>query len=742
MRLFLSLDGPALAHVNSKALCVLHRQSELKIRDVKDIFTRFKKKPAEEIIAHLLGEQYKAGRYFRRLLPDSPKKKNNIKCHEVWFAHTKRGGRDSDNFRAFMNSPFTTYDFSYPPGKKSAPTKPAEKTSASTYTSKSMQQAQQAVIQHKEMVQALSEAATMITTLQAKQKATERLGRQIHFEKSVSDAKVVEWQEVAGETQSKLRQEKAAHRQTKVDGVENVRMIREHGVELQRRDTELARVMRRAGNREQAAQKGVQREQLKRKAAEERVQESRETVRKEKKQRGKVERENKQLAKKVAVLAALPFVAVAAAHAEANAADRKREKAVEQQQKEVEQRQRIERKAKEMAGKMLKSQSLVQVLTGEKRKHLNRDEREVRKKAKEYYQDTQRRDKDREQQAAIVGAFDDIVHERDEYLEQRDYYKTKSVQLQQKVDQLQGELDAAITRVDNKQALVNTIQAKFAKVGIMQKVGRTYAPEYRLLLMSLVGNCSSVYQARTMCRFMVKYACGWMVEGKDYQVPELSFLKDCRRDIAPMTETLAALKVALCTRIVQMGHDGSSIGGADTFTISLKIFTRKEGGGRVLGTGEEEGKYEDISMIASGLPAGKSAQEEVDFMNQTFERGREKIQHLRDQVTKDGKNPDDYLPEAKECTLAKLVGGSLMNDTCNCARSTATKLKACLAAHAKEYYGEAAWEEMSPEVRQSKSYCVDLLCWAHLRNLFIGEGAKHERAYLKEKLKVSESSGE
>jgi hypothetical protein len=67
---------------------------------------------------------------------------------------------------------------------------------------------------------------------------------------------------------------------------------------------------------------------------------------------------------------------------------------------------------------------------------------------------------------------------------------------------------------------------------------------------------------------------------------------------------------------------------------------------------------------------------------------------------------------------------------------------ALLAAHAKEYYGEAAWEKMSPEVRQSKSYCVDLLCWAHLRNLFIGEGAKHERAYLKEKLKVSESSGE
>ena len=38
--------------------------------------------------------------------------------------------------------------------------------------------------------------------------------------------------------------------------------------------------------------------------------------------------------------------------------------------------------------------------------------------------------------------------------------------------------------------------------------------------------------------------------------------------------------------------------------------------------------------------------------------------------------------------------------------------------------------------REAKTYCVDLLCWAHLRNLFIGEGAKEEKAYIKAKLKV------
>jgi hypothetical protein len=59
-----------------------------------------------------------------------------------------------------------------------------------------------------------------------------------------------------------------------------------------------------------------------------------------------------------------------------------------------------------------------------------------------------------------------------------------------------------------------------------------------------------------------------------------------------------------------------------------------------------------------------------------------------------------------------------------------------LEANAKEYYGEEAWDAMTPEQQQSKTYCIDLLCWAHLRNLFIGEGAKHERAYIKDKLQV------
>jgi hypothetical protein len=378
---------------------------------------------------------------------------------------------------------------------------------------------------------------------EAKQKATERLGRQIHYEKAQVEAKAMEQGKLATERLVELQQVKKAHRQTKIAAAENVRLVREQEAEKRRWEKERERVMRIAGNKERVAQKAVQREQLKRKAADERAEEALEKAGEEKQQRRKAEKENKQLASKNQVLAKLPFVAVAAAHAEANVSEKKRQKMAKQLQKKEGERQLIEERAKVLTEKMISSSRMVDVVTGKKRKNLNRIERVTYKKAKEYYGDPLRRDKEREQQAAIDGAFDDIVRERDEALEERDECKAMNVELQQAVDRLQEELDAAIATVSDKQALLTAVEAKFDQVGIMRKVGKCYPAEYRLLLMSVVGNCSSVYQARTTCRFMVKYACSWMAEGKDYQMPSLSFLKDCRRDIAPMSELLAALKV-------------------------------------------------------------------------------------------------------------------------------------------------------------------------------------------------------
>ena len=144
MRRALSLDGPKLPDIQVDALGVLTTPSELKIIDVQEIFTRFKNVPAEKIIARLLGEVYKPEMYFRRLQPPTKgsTKKTNIKSHETWYARAcNGGGRGSDTFEDFMYASFIDYNFSWPPGKSSTPTKEATKSGAKQYTSQLIRQA-------------------------------------------------------------------------------------------------------------------------------------------------------------------------------------------------------------------------------------------------------------------------------------------------------------------------------------------------------------------------------------------------------------------------------------------------------------------------------------------------------------------------------------------------------------------------------------------------------------------------
>ena len=59
MRRALSLGGPKLLDIQIDTVHELSMPSELKICDVQEIFTRFKKVPAEKIIARLLGEVHR-----------------------------------------------------------------------------------------------------------------------------------------------------------------------------------------------------------------------------------------------------------------------------------------------------------------------------------------------------------------------------------------------------------------------------------------------------------------------------------------------------------------------------------------------------------------------------------------------------------------------------------------------------------------------------------------------------------
>ena len=520
-----------------------------------------------------------------------------------------------------------------------------------------------------------------------------------------------------------------ARRQEHYLGRENARQVKDHEAERVRWEEERQRGAARTANVQQQLSADAESERQRRKQLEAIVAAKDCEARAQQANSRRIERELREEREKNGVLSSLPHRSVAMVTAEAvvvqkEAAEQRAQKEIEKQRAEVaEQRAEVEAATSVRLRRRLQEvEEQVAACTGKRsgkgrlKKHLT----QVLAQCRAHWTDTRRRDLVSENNAQFDGWVEDMVRERNE--------------LEETVRDLKGQLAQAA----GKEKLLVELQSKMAKVPIMKRVGRTYPNKYKLLLMSMVGNSSSAYQARTLCKFMANFTLGWAQEGKDFEVPEISFLKDMRRDIQPMTETLSALKVARCERIVQLGSDGSSLGGTGTFTVNLRLFTRCDGGGRALETGEVEFFYEDVCLSASALPVGKSSEQDADCTELLFERGREKIRLLREQLVADERDPDALnIPEPKECTLAKLAGGSLMNDTCNGARCTAKKIKERLLVHAKEYYGENRWGRMSEEEQAGKSQCMDLLCWAHLRNLFVGEGGKEEKKLIKAKLKVS-----
>jgi hypothetical protein len=555
-----------------------------------------------------------------------------------------------------------------------------------------------------------------------------RLLRQAEHKLGQQDGVIDRKEQQRAEEASGRKSAEAALRQEKVLGRENARQVKDYGADRVRWEKQREKDATRAANVRQKLVADAESEKQRRKQLEAIVAATAGESRTLAARSRKVERELRVEQERNSVLSHLPHRGMAQLMAEAAVAQkeaaeqRAQREAWEQRAKEAEQRE-----AKEAATSLRLRQRLkeleeqVAACTGKRsgRGRLKKHLAQVLEQCRSHWMDVRRRDLVREQDEMFDGCVDDLMQERDA--------------LEDTVRDLKGQLEQAA----GKEQLLNELQSKMAKVPIMKRVGRTYPNQYKLLLMSMVGNSSSAYQARTLCKFMANFTLGWAEEGKDFEVPEISFLKDMRRDIQPMSETLSALKVARCERIVQLGSDGSSLGGTNTYTVNLRLFTRCDSGGRLLRTGEVEFFHEDVCLSASALPVGQSSDQDTDCIELLFERGREKIRLLRTQLEADDRDPDALgIPKPEECTLAKLAGGSLMNDTCNGARCTAKKIKERLLGHAMEYYGEERWGEMSQEEREGKSQCMDLLCWAHLRNLFIGEGGKEEKKYIKAQLKV------
>ena len=201
-------------------------------------------------------------------------------------------------------------------------------------------------------------------------------------------------------------------------------------------------------------------------------------------------------------------------------------------------------------------------------------------------------------------------------------------------------------------------------------------------------------------------------------------MRKLRTEVTIAGEMIAALRVALCTRIISFGFDESTKFGLGLLSTNTQIEPHDAPGTSI-----------DVVMRGVTLTTGGTAKEiAADIDEKLFTHARRlltlwKAEHER--MHAEGSWEKAGMPAADNVGLHRLSENAvLMSDTCNAARAT-KRLVAEMAEEAgRVRIGTEAWEKMSEAEREEAVKCHLGDCHDHLRNIIIKAMSTEATNYL------------
>ena len=205
-------------------------------------------------------------------------------------------------------------------------------------------------------------------------------------------------------------------------------------------------------------------------------------------------------------------------------------------------------------------------------------------------------------------------------------------------------------------------------------------------------------------------------------------MRKLRGEVTIAGEMIAALRVALCTRIISFGFDESTKFGLGLLSTNTQIEPHDAPGTSV-----------DIVMRGVTLTAGGTAAAiSKDIDEKLFTHARRLLTLWRDEHERmfgEGSWAKADMPSADNIGLHRLSENAVvMSDTCNAARATKRLIAEMAEKAGRERIGSEAWDAMSEEERESKCKAHLGDCHDHLRNIIIKAMAAEATDFLKGKL--------
>ena len=238
--------------------------------------------------------------------------------------------------------------------------------------------------------------------------------------------------------------------------------------------------------------------------------------------------------------------------------------------------------------------------------------------------------------------------------------------------------------------------------------------EFEEYVRSCMATGCSARHNRDILRFTIDFILG-LDEGSKLkaQVPKLNWFRLQREAMGLQSYVYVLIQVAGCDDIVQWGFDETSLDGQSCFNQWCLLRTN--------------GVVKLVTLECCGLLPSSTADETIDHIKDTWQRGKNVIDMLREQLGPDLK--DTHVPlNNGGVAIHKIFG--LMHDTCNTANRVAELMAELRDDSGRVNFGDEDWDAAGNKAKTM----FDFLCGNHTRNLLVGRYEKHYDTWLEKEL--------
>ena len=232
---------------------------------------------------------------------------------------------------------------------------------------------------------------------------------------------------------------------------------------------------------------------------------------------------------------------------------------------------------------------------------------------------------------------------------------------------------------------------------------------------------------------IITSVAAYLIPFREAHVPGVNFCRRMRSELRVVTETLAALRVSQSGQWRQLFTDGTSRRQTALLTVIIAI----DG---------EDGVLLPIIMRAAFIASGETSVETVkvpacvtpacvspplslpsmshpqvdDILERVIKRGAAKLSLLRVIFEELYPGVSHSIPAASELSIAKLSRGAITSDNCNGALKVKRLMVEQVQTAVKAEFTDAEWSALSSEQQTSRLLVLEVDCWNHLRNVWLG----------------------